>query len=90
MAMCRARAPAFARSANSLPLTCFEFQDGRRFELTRYWTPRYLPKLALDEREACDELLRLLREAVRLRMAADVPVGAFLSGGLDSSAVVLR
>jgi asparagine synthase (glutamine-hydrolysing) len=55
---------------------------------TRYWRLSYEPKLELDEREAAEELWTRFREAVRLRLIADVPVGAFLSGGIDSSAVV--
>jgi asparagine synthase (glutamine-hydrolysing) len=54
----------------------------------RYWTLRYGPKRTISEAEACEELLTTLREAVRLRLISDVPLGAFLSGGLDSSAVV--
>jgi asparagine synthase (glutamine-hydrolysing) len=41
-----------------------------------------------DEKDAVDELERNLLEAVRLRMVADVPLGAFLSGGVDSSLIV--
>ena len=53
-----------------------------------YWTmPEPAPQ-PMDERDAIDELDRLLGDAVGLRMRADVPTGAFLSGGIDSSATV--
>ena len=54
----------------------------------RYWEPRYSNNLVIDEREAVEEIRRLVAQAVRRQMVADVPVGAFLSGGLDSSTVV--
>lgn len=43
---------------------------------------------AWSDRDACDELERLMRQSVKGQMLADVPLGAFLSGGVDSSAVV--
>lgn len=57
-------------------------------KVARYWRLAYEPKPEVDEREAVEELARVLTEAVRLRMVADVPLGALLSGGVDSGVVV--
>ena len=57
-------------------------------EKKRYWEPEFQEKLNLTESEWSDKILSTLTEATRLRMIADVPIGAFLSGGVDSSAIV--
>lgn len=57
-------------------------------EKKRYWEPRFDQKLYLSETEWCKRILDTLEESTRLRMIADVPIGAFLSGGVDSSGVV--
>src|SRR5262249_26560329 len=53
-----------------------------------YWDVSFHETRNVDENELCDELITRLGEAVRMRMVADVPLGAFLSGGVDSSSVV--
>jgi asparagine synthase (glutamine-hydrolysing) len=57
-------------------------------KLERYWQPDFSKKLKISETEAGERVVELLREAVRVRLMAEVPLGAFLSGGIDSSAVV--
>ena len=54
----------------------------------RYWTLSFEPKAAIGEDAAVEQVQHLLRAAVRKRLVSEVPLGAFLSGGVDSSAVV--
>ncbi|HSF02354.1 MAG TPA: asparagine synthase (glutamine-hydrolyzing), partial [Solirubrobacterales bacterium] len=66
-------------------LTCGA--DGE-VRVERYWRPPPSEPLGGTPEEAESELRHRLREAVRMRLVSDVPLGAFLSGGLDSSTVV--
>ena len=61
--------------------------DSNQLTTQRYWKPRFrTEKISLEE--AAGRLRELMAQAVRRQMVADVPVGAFLSGGLDSSTIV--
>jgi asparagine synthase (glutamine-hydrolysing) len=61
--------------------------DGTEPRIETYWTPSYEPKRRQSFEDDVDEGIALVREAVRLRLRSDVPVGVFLSGGMDSSVV---
>jgi asparagine synthase (glutamine-hydrolysing) len=65
-----------------------EFEDGK-LGVRQYWdVPEYGTHQPRSEEECLEELERRLAEAVRIRLIADVPLGALLSGGVDSSTVV--
>ncbi len=57
-------------------------------ERQRYWEPDFTKKIDISEEEAGERTVEILRDAVRVRLMSEVPLGAFLSGGIDSSAVV--
>lgn len=63
-------------------------RDTRETQLREYWDVPFGPLLRIDEAEAREELYRRTKEAVASHLVSDVPLGAFLSGGVDSSAVV--
>jgi asparagine synthase (glutamine-hydrolysing) len=63
------------------------WQDGN-WEEQSYWQPDFNVEVPIAEEEAIERLRELLTSAVQLRMRSDVPLGAFLSGGVDSSLIV--
>ena len=84
------------KGLNKLEPGCLLTVDGESADTQtrRYWSAKETAlagkqsPLRLSDEEAIEELHRLLLQAVRLRMISDVPLGAFLSGGIDSSTVV--
>lgn len=77
------------RAARKLPPGHhLSWRPGSEPEIERYWTPFVPERPDIDEEEAVEEVRRLLLESVKYRLIADVPLGAFLSGGIDSSGVV--
>ncbi len=71
------------------PAHTLTLKRGQAMPLPReYWDVPFTPHGPISKQEAQEELIVRLREAVRIRLVAEVPLGAFLSGGVDSSAVV--
>ncbi|NNE08975.1 MAG: asparagine synthase (glutamine-hydrolyzing) [Gemmatimonadetes bacterium] len=76
------------RQIRKLPAAHYMTVRGDRVDIRRYWDVDFQPKRAISFDAAAEELHELLSESTRMRMISDVPIGGFLSGGLDSAAVV--
>ncbi|MCE9552278.1 MAG: asparagine synthase (glutamine-hydrolyzing) [Planctomycetes bacterium] len=63
------------------------YRDGR-LTIAPYWTPDFHQQATQPREELCRRLAERLDESVKLRLRSDVPLGAFLSGGIDSTAIV--
>jgi asparagine synthase (glutamine-hydrolysing) len=66
------------------------WEPNRGVEIRRYWSAERPETPVSDEREVVEELRRMLVDAVGSHLESDVPLGAFLSGGIDSSTVVAQ
>jgi len=76
------------RVIRKVPPAHLLMSDRNGTTLQRYWSLNYSPKLKLSEGDAAEAIVDLLTAAVKKRLISEVPLGAFLSGGVDSSVVV--
>ncbi|MBI3724051.1 asparagine synthase (glutamine-hydrolyzing) [bacterium] len=72
-----------------LPGTTLAFEQGKKPETCRYWDLPEKPDLSPDVEARSLELRELVYQAVREQLVSDVPLGVFLSGGIDSSTVLV-
>jgi asparagine synthase (glutamine-hydrolysing) len=78
---------AFAGISKLEPATYLVCQDGKTRK-ERYWNVDFGRRYSGNEQQAAGDLIDLIHDAVKIRLESEVPLGAFLSGGIDSSAVV--
>jgi asparagine synthase (glutamine-hydrolysing) len=75
-------------SANKLAPGHFAVFKEDSIKIENFWRVDWNFQQEISETEACQKLDELLRDSIRLRLRSDVPLGAFLSGGIDSSLIV--
>jgi len=76
------------RGIMKLPPAHFIIYEKGNIRLQKYWELDFSKKIKMSEKDYCDRTMDLLEECTKIRLISDVPLGAFLSGGIDSSAVV--
>lgn len=76
------------QNIRSLPPAHYLSIDAHGVEIKRFWDAPFPSQERIPEEAYVDSLRQVLEEAVQLRLISDVPLGAFLSGGIDSSIIV--
>ncbi|MBU1005955.1 MAG: asparagine synthase (glutamine-hydrolyzing), partial [Candidatus Omnitrophica bacterium] len=71
-----------------LPPAHFMIYEKGDIRIEKYWELDFSKKIKMSEKDYCDKTMELFEECTNIRLISDVPLGAFLSGGVDSSAVV--
>ncbi|TWU17546.1 Asparagine synthetase [glutamine-hydrolyzing] 1 [Novipirellula galeiformis] len=75
------------KGVHKLPPGHFAVFENGQVRVERYWNYDPTLEIPISHADACDRLRELLTDSVRLRMHSDVPLGSFLSGGIDSSLI---
>lgn len=76
------------RNIHRLPAAHYAVYEHSHLQIYRYWALNFEPDESLSDAQWCQQLDAALAESVKVRLRSDVPLGVFLSGGLDSSAIV--
>ncbi len=76
------------KNIRKLPPAHYLVCEMGKISIERYWNLNMNNKIKMTEDEYCKRIREVLEEAVKLRLVSDVPLGAFLSGGIDSSIIV--
>ncbi|MDP3507557.1 MAG: asparagine synthase (glutamine-hydrolyzing) [Candidatus Melainabacteria bacterium] len=74
------------KGISKLPPAHYMVVEGGQIKIERYWLPDIKTE-KISEGEAQEELVRLLKRSIELRLISEVPLGVFLSGGIDSSCI---
>jgi asparagine synthase (glutamine-hydrolysing) len=74
------------KGIHKLPPAHYMVVENGEIHTKRYWLPK-IDTNEMSEKEASEELMRLLKRSIELRLISEVPLGVFLSGGIDSSAI---
>ncbi len=73
-----------------LPPAHYLVYENDQLNIQRYWEPEFRPQPAMREEEAIEHLHFYLKQAVERQLMSDVPLGVYLSGGMDSSTIVQK
>ena len=75
------------KDVKKLPAANFMLVDDNGITVSSYWKPKYDKKIKINEKEAINLTESYLKQAVEERLVSDVPLGVFLSGGIDSGLI---